>query len=281
MERIYKLLAKIQKRPQLFLEQAKLSFLATFIDGYLCYNLEEGGKCCFVEEFQNFVENYFCNQHINSLNWRHIILKECNNDDVCAFDKFFEIFEEFKNRDVSNDVNFLVIGNPSEKNIYHNSIVLRLYDSLFADNKNGLYRHNQICAWLHHVNETSGESVRIDLITLPNECGEYNPIIVGDIFEYNHYDIESDLKDIVGSNENKLLSKSFSNFILNKWVGNKGDFSYYYLNSKTNLQFVFPICKSGLILGLLLVKKRTKDLTSDSINIKHYIDAVKKLELYL
>ena len=107
-------LHKIREKPGLFLGEPSLTALVHFWDGYAfrgmiepekssClgdYNgIENSNMCCksgghhFLDGFEEFVSSYYSCEHATQ-GWGKAISQNCSSE-AAAFDKFFELFDEF------------------------------------------------------------------------------------------------------------------------------------------------------------------------------------------
>ena len=95
---LYPLLEKIKQRASLYLGKKSLSHLHVFLDGYtfarrqLGIPITEQEKQ--FEEFQEWIENRF--NQADTQSWSRIILFYAE-DEADALNRFFDLFEEFKN----------------------------------------------------------------------------------------------------------------------------------------------------------------------------------------
>ena len=95
---LYPLLEKIKQRASLYLGKKSLSHLHVFLDGYtfarrqLGIPITEQEKQ--FEEFQEWIENRF--NQADTQSWSRIILFY-DEDEADALNRFFDLFEEFKN----------------------------------------------------------------------------------------------------------------------------------------------------------------------------------------
>ena len=88
-----------RKRTAMYIGAKKISILKGFIDGYF-YGLdvkeihlrETEPK---FEKFSDWLANRF-HWHESTAGWKNIILKECGGDEKLSIDKFFELYDEFK-----------------------------------------------------------------------------------------------------------------------------------------------------------------------------------------
>lgn len=95
----YNLIQKIKQRPSLYLGKRSIAHLQVFLDGYtfarreLDVPLTEEERD--FEDFQEWVEKRFNQPSTQS--WERIILFY-SEDERDALDKFFDLFEDFRNR---------------------------------------------------------------------------------------------------------------------------------------------------------------------------------------
>ncbi len=93
------LLLKIKKKPGLYLNSFSLLSLKAFLDGY-CLAIVEDKLSPILYQFQMFVvEKYDANP---ALSWDDIIRLYASSDQQ-AFDRFFELFEEFLNENKAKE----------------------------------------------------------------------------------------------------------------------------------------------------------------------------------
>ena len=91
-----------RKRTAMYIGEKKINILKGFIDGYF-YGLdvkeihlrESEPK---FEKFSDWVANHF-NWYESTAGWKNIILKECDGDEKLSVDKFFELYDKFKDND--------------------------------------------------------------------------------------------------------------------------------------------------------------------------------------
>ena len=98
LNEIYKLLDDIRRRPYLYLERKSLQLLHAFISGCsFYYYVQEGKELGFTSKFTKFLNSKYPEIH-GTYNWANIIDKVSKND-MDAFDRFFEILDEFKEQE--------------------------------------------------------------------------------------------------------------------------------------------------------------------------------------
>ena len=102
MHDLYVLINKIQKAPSMYLGRASISWLQAFLSGYSISQYELGADQTpqdkDFEEFPEWVRQKFYVQ--TSQSWGNILLFHAE-DEHKALDLFFKVFEEFRNRHVS------------------------------------------------------------------------------------------------------------------------------------------------------------------------------------
>jgi len=98
MEFLEDLLKEIKKRPGMFLGKKSLLSLHSFLAGYMMARLDMGLSTTKQEQkFNDFAEWIPIKFNDNSTrSWAGIILLN-SEDESQAFDRFFELLEEFKN----------------------------------------------------------------------------------------------------------------------------------------------------------------------------------------
>ena len=98
----YELIAKIKKRPALYLGNASISHLQVFLDGYTFARRELkvpiSNEEADFEDFQEWIEGKFNLPDTQS--WAKIILFY-SADERDALERFFQLFDEFVKRDYS------------------------------------------------------------------------------------------------------------------------------------------------------------------------------------
>ena len=101
-ESIFELIKEdsFRKRTAMYIGEKNINLLKGFMDGYF-YGLDS--KEIHLREtepkfkkFHDWVANYF-NWYESTAGWKNIILKECGGDEKMAVDKFFELYDKFKN----------------------------------------------------------------------------------------------------------------------------------------------------------------------------------------
>jgi hypothetical protein len=93
-------LENFRKRTAMFIGDRKISSLDSFVQGYF-YAVQSNDV--FIEnkvefnEFHDWVAGHFKWKE-STAGWRRIILQECNEDEELALNKFFELYDQFKER---------------------------------------------------------------------------------------------------------------------------------------------------------------------------------------
>ncbi len=104
MHDLYTLIEKIKKAPSMYLGRHSIICLQAFLSGYSVAKHELGGQPTKQEsdfrEFPEWIRKKFNVQ--TSQSWANIILFYCE-DESKALDKFFELLDEFINRNYSAD----------------------------------------------------------------------------------------------------------------------------------------------------------------------------------
>ena len=120
MSALFNLLENIKTKPGLYLGTASISSLRMFILGYRFSRSELGiantqAESDFYKNFQPWLQNRLSIHTVNA--WDKIILLTCI-DEKAAFDYFFQLLNEFIQRDKSQDIEPILVepsGNVSEK----------------------------------------------------------------------------------------------------------------------------------------------------------------------
>jgi hypothetical protein len=106
MSNLFELLEKINQRPGLYIGTASVTALRHFLVGYKFARQEMGllpteEELDFHQEFQPWLQRHLYVRTVNS--WDKIILIKCI-DEKAAFALFFQLLEEFRRRDKSQDI---------------------------------------------------------------------------------------------------------------------------------------------------------------------------------
>lgn len=100
MDIIYELLLKVKKSPELYLGKKSIILLNTLIFGYDMRQREiEGNYKSILDDFHEYANDY-CGRNAISAGWAMNIYHYVKKNDGKAFDKFYELLDEFlKNRE--------------------------------------------------------------------------------------------------------------------------------------------------------------------------------------
>ncbi|NER99012.1 MAG: hypothetical protein F6J86_35185 [Symploca sp. SIO1B1] len=106
MMSLFNLLEKIKTKPGLYLGTASITHLRMFIVGYRFARAEMGminteSESDFYKNFQPWLQNRLSIRTVNA--WDKIVLLTCI-DEKAAFDYFFQLLDEFLQRDPSQDL---------------------------------------------------------------------------------------------------------------------------------------------------------------------------------
>lgn len=111
-EYLYDLLARIKKRPGMYLGKVSLTRLKMLLMGYSMSRGELGLQLTQEEkkfaQFQQWIQRKY--QINSSQGWETIILSKVE-DEKLAFDLFFELFERFNIESLQLDKTALIAGN--------------------------------------------------------------------------------------------------------------------------------------------------------------------------
>lgn len=96
MDKLYEKIQSMKQRPGLYIRNKNLHLLKAYLDGYIhCYmEIHNEENYFFLPKFQEYIQ---CKYQINSptpLDWVEIITMNEKNDE-CAFDRFYELLDEF------------------------------------------------------------------------------------------------------------------------------------------------------------------------------------------
>jgi hypothetical protein len=103
---LFEILGKIKARPGMYIGKPSVSDLFMFLVGYKTARRELGIQSTeeeidFYDEFHNFIETRYKVRTSNS--WAKIIMLYCH-DEKDGFERFFNLLDEFKQRDKNLDV---------------------------------------------------------------------------------------------------------------------------------------------------------------------------------
>lgn len=106
MAGIYEVLQKIKDRPGIYIGNSSITVLRHFLVGYKFARNELGvelnqEEADFYDNFQPWIQQHFKVKTSNS--WANIILL-FTRDEKDAFNRFFALLEEFKQRDQNQDM---------------------------------------------------------------------------------------------------------------------------------------------------------------------------------
>ncbi|KYC40605.1 hypothetical protein WA1_26165 [Scytonema hofmannii PCC 7110] len=107
MSGVYEILAKIQAKPGLYIGRPSVSDLFMFLVGYECSRSELGIENTeyeedFYGEFQPWLQKKLGITTVSS--WAKMIMLYCH-DERAGFEKFFNLLDEFKQRNQNLDAN--------------------------------------------------------------------------------------------------------------------------------------------------------------------------------
>lgn len=111
MSTLFDLLEKIKTKPGLYLGTASITNLRMFILGYRLARSELNisnteAESDFHKNFQPWLQNRLSIRTVNA--WDKIILLTCI-DEKAAFDYFFQLLDEFLQRDKSQDIDPILV----------------------------------------------------------------------------------------------------------------------------------------------------------------------------
>jgi hypothetical protein len=115
MSTLFDLLEKIKTKPGLYLGTASITSLRMFILGYRFARSELSitnteAESDFYKRFQPWLQNRLSIRTVNG--WDKIILLTCI-DEKAAFDYFFQLLDEFLQRDKSQDIDPILVKSSS------------------------------------------------------------------------------------------------------------------------------------------------------------------------
>lgn len=116
-------LGALRKRPPMFIRKKYITYLETLINGYLMGKRDAKIYCTrlfpldfwFMHEFVRIKYN----EESSTAGWCNIILNNCDNDEEKAFDRFFEVYDEFKQLRMTECIKYVLTENNIE---YNNSM---------------------------------------------------------------------------------------------------------------------------------------------------------------
>lgn len=106
MDSIFGLLEKISQKPGLYLGSSSVTALRHFLVGYKFARQEMGitpteMELDFYQDFQPWLQRYFHIQTVNA--WDKILLFKYVDEET-AFSNFFQLLDEFRQRDKKQDI---------------------------------------------------------------------------------------------------------------------------------------------------------------------------------
>jgi hypothetical protein len=115
MDELFTLLEKIKAKPGLYIGTASISNLRMFLAGYRFAKSEMGitstdAESDFYKNFQPWLQTRLSIRTVNS--WDKMILLKCI-DDKAAFNYFFHLLEEFRQRDKNKDIDPIFVDENS------------------------------------------------------------------------------------------------------------------------------------------------------------------------
>lgn len=115
MSTLFDLIEKIQTKPGLYLGSASITNLRMFLLGYRFARTEAGitnteAESDFYKNFQPWLQNRLSIRTVNA--WDKLILLTCI-DEKAAFDYFFQLLNEFLQRDKSQDIDPMLVESSS------------------------------------------------------------------------------------------------------------------------------------------------------------------------
>jgi len=115
MSTLFDLLEKIKIKPGLYLGTASITNLRMFLLGYRFARREAGitnteAESDFYKNFQPWLQNRLSIRTVNA--WDKLILLTCI-DEKAAFDYFFQLLNEFLQRDKSQDIDPMLVKSSS------------------------------------------------------------------------------------------------------------------------------------------------------------------------
>jgi hypothetical protein len=116
MSSLFDLLEKIKAKPGLYIGTTSIAALRMFIVGYGFARSELGVtntdvESDFYQNFQPWLQNRLSIRTVNA--WDKIILLTCI-DEKAAFDYFFQLLEEFLQRDKTQDIDPILFNSASK-----------------------------------------------------------------------------------------------------------------------------------------------------------------------
>lgn len=119
MNTLFNLLEKIKIKPALYLGKTSITDLRMFIVGYRFARAEMGisnseAESDFYKNFQPWLQNRLSIRTVNA--WDKIILLT-SIDEKAAFDYFFQLLDEFLQRDRSQDIDPILVNSQEAEKV--------------------------------------------------------------------------------------------------------------------------------------------------------------------
>ncbi len=119
MNTLFNLLEKIKRKPALYLGKTSITDLRMFIVGYRFARAEMGisnseAESDFYKNFQPWLQNRLSIRTVNA--WDKIILLT-SIDEKAAFDYFFQLLDEFLQRDRSQDIDPILVNSQETEKV--------------------------------------------------------------------------------------------------------------------------------------------------------------------
>jgi hypothetical protein len=119
MNTLFNLLEKIKIKPALYLGKTSITDLRMFILGYRFARAEMGisnseAESDFYKNFQPWLQNRLSIRTVNA--WDKIILLT-SIDEKAAFDYFFQLLDEFLQRDRSQDIDPILVNSQEAEKV--------------------------------------------------------------------------------------------------------------------------------------------------------------------
>lgn len=144
----------IKKRPLAFIRKKYITYLETLINGYFI-----GRRASQIYSTRLFPLDFWFmhefarikyNESSSCMGWCSIILNNCNGDKETAFDRFFEIYDEFRQLRMTECVKYAL----TEDNIDYNNSMEHCC-SMSADGKKPVFS-NPLAVYLAELTDNTG-----------------------------------------------------------------------------------------------------------------------------
>lgn len=145
------ILDAIKKRPLMCIRKKHITYLETLINGYFM-GKKDYRTHLFPLDFRFMHEFAKVKYHESSstAGWCNIILKNCDGDEEKAFDRFFELYDEFKQLRMTECAKYVL----TESNIDYNNSMKHGY-SVSAHSKEPIFS-KPIAVYLIHLTNNTG-----------------------------------------------------------------------------------------------------------------------------